>query len=400
MKYNAESYKKRLETDNEWLEVISYPTNGKDIGTCKCKKCGSLIDKTRDTWLSKRYYVCPYCSDRISYPNKYLKAFLSQLPVIRVKYEYIPEWANRKRYDAYFEYNDRSYVVEMDGRQHYEDTKWATTTYQRKNDAEKDGLAKENGVIPIRIDARYSNSSYIKKSIENSYFDQLFDLDKVNFDECNRESLKSIVINAAELCNTLEIPTAAEIARRLNISESSAKRYLNQATELGMCYYNPKDAYKKWQDKHERKPRVNQDLESFLERNPLVEQVGKYYEKHPEMTNAEIAKVFGLASSTVSRHIRIATKLGKIKYNAEGRYANGGKRGSQGNRIKIIVLDGDNLVGEYLGNNVCVENLAKIYPGKHITLSALKTKRQRVKSKRFEYKGLNFMIEERKMQNG
>ena len=74
--------------------------------------------------LITRGFKCNYCSDTISFPNKFARAVLSQLPITNFKTEYSPKWISPKKYDNYFEYNNQKYILEMDGEFHYIETSY------------------------------------------------------------------------------------------------------------------------------------------------------------------------------------------------------------------------------------------------------------------------------------
>ena len=66
--------------------------------------------------------LCPVCSDGVSYPNKYVRNLLKQLPIENLEYEWKPEWGKQYSYDNYFIYNEKEYIVEADGAQHFKDS--------------------------------------------------------------------------------------------------------------------------------------------------------------------------------------------------------------------------------------------------------------------------------------
>ena len=77
------------------------------------------------------------------------------------------EWSNNKRYDFYIP--SKKIVIEVHGQQHYKDKfKDAPLEHQKENDAFKRNVAEENGLKYIEIDASYSTTNHIKKSLINS----------------------------------------------------------------------------------------------------------------------------------------------------------------------------------------------------------------------------------------
>lgn len=82
-----------------------------------CPRCNNIIKNRSFYQTSSRGLCCPYCSDGISYPNKFMHEFFNQVSNQIKNYiiEYSPEWIGRKRYDNYFECNGKKYIVEVDG---------------------------------------------------------------------------------------------------------------------------------------------------------------------------------------------------------------------------------------------------------------------------------------------
>lgn len=64
------------------------------------------------------------CGYGISYPEKFFSKFLNQL---KVNYRFqlgkdMFEWCENHRYDFYFELDNKKYIVEIHGRQHYKES--------------------------------------------------------------------------------------------------------------------------------------------------------------------------------------------------------------------------------------------------------------------------------------
>lgn len=205
----------------------------------KCPDCGDVSYKA----ISRVYtdgLVCQKCSDGISYPNKFARAFLSQLPVQNVMYEYSPEWANLYKYDNYFEYQNKKYILEMDGVQHFKEIK----IYKRSlsdikiADDIKNNMASEHNICAIRIDCSISNAEYIKDSICNSLLNTILDLSCVDWMLCEEMAQKNI---AKEVCcsyNTIQRNTV-ELGKMFGISRCTVDKYLKMGTTFGWCNYSP-----------------------------------------------------------------------------------------------------------------------------------------------------------------
>lgn len=88
-----------------------------------------------------------------------------------LEYEYdVPfEWSEKKRYDFYIP--KLSMIIETHGLQHYQDVEFfeSTASSQIENDRYKRNLAKRQGIERYyEIDCRYSDESYILRSIEET----------------------------------------------------------------------------------------------------------------------------------------------------------------------------------------------------------------------------------------
>ena len=110
-----------------------------------CPHCGAEKEMQIKK-LYERGFSCQQCGDGISYPNKFVRAFLRQLPIKELTYEYSPNWTKEKIfYDNYFKYKDKYYFVEADGIQHYSNRNGWNINQNEKDDY-KNKLAKEHNI--------------------------------------------------------------------------------------------------------------------------------------------------------------------------------------------------------------------------------------------------------------
>lgn len=88
----------------------------------KCPDCGSEFTISLNR-LSKRGFSCPICSDRVSLPNRILRTFLKSVSkqVEYYDFEKSFDWSQGKIYDGFFIKNNKKYLIEMQGEQHYRD---------------------------------------------------------------------------------------------------------------------------------------------------------------------------------------------------------------------------------------------------------------------------------------
>ena len=210
-----------------------------------CPDCGSKKYITPNN-IFKNCSISCSCGDGTSYPEKIVISLLNQLKVNYIK-EYSPDWIDKKRYDFYFKLNNEEYIIEAHGRQHYEnsiDFK-SSSQEQQENDSYKKENAVKNGIKEnnyIVLDCRESSLEWVKNSIINSRLNELFNLNSIDWMECEKFTFKNIV---KEVCDYWKIHndinnekiTISQINKKFNIG--SAVKYLQKGKELGWCNYSP-----------------------------------------------------------------------------------------------------------------------------------------------------------------
>lgn len=110
-----------------------------------CDKCKNEFESVikninnNNTW-------CPYCKNKTELK---LLNWLKQKQ-LKIKGQVIFDWAKNKKYDFLLE--DYNLIIELDGRQHFQQvSNWRPPEYNKKNDELKNKLALENGYRIIRI---------------------------------------------------------------------------------------------------------------------------------------------------------------------------------------------------------------------------------------------------------
>lgn len=196
-----------------------------------CPNCGKVINRAINN-VSQKGLSCSVCGDGISYPNKFMASVLSQLKV-----DYIPEFhidGAGYRYDFYIP--SCNTIVEMQGRQHYEDWIRANSNFKdvQRNDGLKQEFALSHNILRyICIDAKNSDMNYIASHIKSSELKNLFDLSLVDWKKCGYYASGSLVHTAAQLYNKQY--SCNEIATVLKVSVSTVYNWLAKATELNLC---------------------------------------------------------------------------------------------------------------------------------------------------------------------
>lgn len=161
-----------------------------------------------------------------------------------LEYEWSSAWTERFRYDVYFEKDERKYVIEMQGEQHFVGG-WRNyrlldeiTTIDNK----KKNLAMENNIIPIIIDARQSDFDFIFDNIKKSILGQIFDMSVINTDKCKTDITANIVkLVCDEYQNNKKIKT---LAKQFQVSGTTIRKYLKIGTKIGWCQYTPGESSK------------------------------------------------------------------------------------------------------------------------------------------------------------
>lgn len=213
-----------------------------------CPYCGNIIFKSIKT-VYMRGLGCQRCGDTISYPNKFIRALLSQLDVENVDYEYSPQWARPYLFDNYCEINGASFLIEADGGVGHGNKAFGSNeidTVGVERDNIKDTLAYEHGMNVIRIDCNYKDNNryqYIKQNILNSELANIIDLSRVDWDRCHIEALSSLVHKSAKMYN--DGLSLGDIARNIGYSADTVKRWLRQATDVDLCAYSAEETRKR-----------------------------------------------------------------------------------------------------------------------------------------------------------
>ena len=209
-----------------------------------CPDCGFERDKAIKD-VCQDGFICPRCGDGVSYPNKFGRAFLCQLPISNFKCEYHPDWAKSYFYDNYFEYDNKSYILEMDGAQHYMEAFNGKQTLKDRQiiDNVKTELAISHGINIIRICCLESDCEYIRNSMLSSDLNGIFDLSNINWTLCDECAQSNLVRKACDLY-TYGIRKIKDIANILNLHNTTIRRYLKKGAKFGWCDYSAQTSIK------------------------------------------------------------------------------------------------------------------------------------------------------------
>ena len=190
------------------------------------------------------------CSDGTPYAEKFIISLLDQLDI---KYKHDSYWIENKRYDFYLP--DYNIILECHGMQHYDygfDGCGGDTLQEvQENDKYKRELALNNGINHyIELDCRKSEFEFIKTSILNSELNNIFDLNKIDWCECEKYSLSNRVKEICEywrLHNEINNDefTIEYVSKIFNLDRHTISIFLKQGSKIGWCNYNYKEEMKK-----------------------------------------------------------------------------------------------------------------------------------------------------------
>ena len=221
-----------------------------------CPICQSKYIK-RISHVANFGLSCKKCGDHISYSNKFIYEFLSQLNKNN-KFDIVPEhvfgWSEKavcdyndelsgtKKYDFVININD-NVIIENYGLQHYQETNFFKRSYEieHENDIFKYNLALANNIQKsnyIILDCRYSNVDWIKKSIMSSALPSIFEFseDDIDWGKCELATKRNVIQTASELWRngTHDIMT---ISKALGVSPVTVRRMLQVASRCKLCDY-------------------------------------------------------------------------------------------------------------------------------------------------------------------
>lgn len=215
-----------------------------------CLDCGKE-KYVRPNKLYKCKTLSCVCKDNYSYPQKFINNMLKQLGV-KFETEYSPNYLDKKRSDFYL--SSFNLIIEADGSLGHSGGRVYTKSSKTLEecieiDKWKDEQHKIHGVETIRINCFKSDLEYMKNAILNSKLNELLDLSKIDWTECEAFALKNVV---KEICNYWankeDWETTTTIANNNSWGISSVHtiiRYLKKGAKLGWCDYDPKEETRK-----------------------------------------------------------------------------------------------------------------------------------------------------------
>jgi hypothetical protein len=257
-----------------------------------CPNCNFSEPKVIQS-VVKHGFCCPKCSDGISYSEKFIYNFLSQLK-IKVERQKIFTWSkyvqcNNAKYNGLKKYDfyipSLNCIIEAHGEQHYivRQRHFRNSVNEiQENDLIKETTAIENGIENyIVINCSYSDKEFIKNNIINSKLKNMVEMDNVDWNQCHSYALSSMVKDVCSLWGGNQ-PTVKEIANQVDLDVTTVRRYLIQGSKVGLCDYNPQEILSQTIQNNLQKAMENRKVEIIQ-----IERDGNFIKGWNSRTEAE-----------------------------------------------------------------------------------------------------------------
>jgi hypothetical protein len=232
-------------------EAKKYSCNSSQRIFSICPDCLRIKDKSIAIYTIKhKHSIGCSCSDSIPYGEKLMFSILEQLGVdFQTQLSKTTfKWCQNYKYDFLFNLNGENILIEMNGRQHYEDA-WDKLEKTQLNDKLKKELALKNGIKKenyIVIDCRKSELEFIKDNIlKDNKLNKLFDLSKINWLKVEEFALSNLIKIACEYKRNNPEMTTNDIGMLMTYNYGTIRKWLKCGSKIGWCYYNAEEEQKK-----------------------------------------------------------------------------------------------------------------------------------------------------------
>lgn len=223
----------------------------------KCPNCNTIMNQKSSiaNLYSHKGIKCPLCSDGYSSIAKYFYNLLLQLKqqklIDHFEIEKRFSWCsfynpfiNSISYGIYdFVIESKKLIVEVDGGFHRKARNELDKSLEeiKYRDSQKDTLAVKNGYNILRI----SDEGNFQKNILCSKLTNIFDLSKINWDQCLQSSLHTYIKEICELKNKNPDMSISNIRTIYPFSDSAIRSWLKIGVKLGWCKYEPQEEIRK-----------------------------------------------------------------------------------------------------------------------------------------------------------
>lgn len=242
----------------------------------QCPICGKQKNMTVSQFSRiniDRKYPCNCYSNSMSFPELYMNNVLTQLN-IKFYTEKRFDWAKQYYYDFYIE--DKNIIIETHGIQHYDGNGFSlfsngvTVEQQKEIDLQKEQIAKNNGMNYIIIDCRKSDCNWIKNSILSSELSKIYDLSKIDWNNCGRSI--NIINSIGEKWN--DGLSIQELMNYFDKDRGTILKYLKIASFSGLCDYNEQESRRRGENKKDRNKNCKKAY--CVEDDKVIENIAQY----------------------------------------------------------------------------------------------------------------------------
>ena len=204
-----------------------------------CPCCGKLI-KNKCIDKVNRYGLRCKCQDGNSLGEKYFYQVIKSVDK-NVEDEMYLNGNMSFRYDFYGKVDNKTWICEIQGKQHTEKSFHTLGGRTLEEEIENDRLKKEYALYQgidyyIEIHSKESGFNQLKDAIINSEISKLYCLDNVDWVDCYRKSLMSDVIKVTDLWN--QGNKVMEICNITGLGKGTVRKHLTKANEIGLCNYD------------------------------------------------------------------------------------------------------------------------------------------------------------------
>jgi very-short-patch-repair endonuclease len=161
---------------------------------------------------------------------------------INFENEYNPEWIKPKKYDFYIP--SMNLIVEMDGGLGHGKNKHGKSNISKEEskaiDDYKDEQARKHGIKVVRIDCDYKHNNrfeFIKQNIIDSKLNEILNLNKIDWDECELFGLTNLIKIACDYKNNNSELTTTQIGKIMGYHPTTILSWLKQGNGI-WCNYD------------------------------------------------------------------------------------------------------------------------------------------------------------------
>ena len=222
--------------NKELAKVITI--GAKEKVECICPDCGEEFELTVSQLINNKN-KCPFCAvDTLSRPNRLLYEFLieNKENCQEIKTEKTFKWSKKYKFDGYFKKDGVEYLIEMHGKQHYEQMFNNDFELQKKRDKEKIELAEKNRFSLIIIECKVTEFDYIINNIKKSKLKDIFDLDNINWENLKIKCMTKISKQILDYYN--QNKTISEISDIMDLRKGFVEKFLYKKAQSGEIVYN------------------------------------------------------------------------------------------------------------------------------------------------------------------